>query len=565
MQTVLCDEAVPEMLRVPLANVILKAKMLNMGEPRAILALSLDPPNLSNLRSTILLLKEVGAFLNRCDNVQEFDGELTPLGRVMAALPLNINVSKLIVLGHIFGVLQDAIIIAASMSVKDMFNNFGFNNLASTYYEKLNWAAKSDSDSIACLNAYKVWRNDKANHRITSAFAEKEWARRNGLRVKALREVDALIADIKAKLHTFGIKEYISADKRTWESHFVNRTFVIKIIIAGAFYPNYFVKLPTNVDRYQKDIAKILSDRDPMNTVFLRGWPLKQPGLLYSKRFQDIFMQHMRLKKWNRKDITISFDGSTRVYIEYEKSDRNALDDYSFVQNAIKMRQCRIPIAINLLTENEAVRQANELGLTDMFQHTSSNIQISPCRRYMYAEKPYPDLPEQFEYRSKIVLQGPFSPIEMQLTHLTAVGASKTVNIESTSVNSVLLDTCPEKPRGLLLVAQTITQDARDMAHLTLRNTTLLPNIPGLASLIILIFTPYMELRRDPLGTHYTGALCGLGYNQSTKQSIFPEHDLQNIFDVEITMKDLRAVCYIIFKIFVLIFGLHIHNSRDKC
>ncbi|XP_050464010.1 probable ATP-dependent RNA helicase spindle-E isoform X2 [Cataglyphis hispanica] len=541
-EAILHEESLPEMLRIPLANVILKTKLLNMGEPKALLALSLDPPNLSNLRNTTLLLKEVGALLDRDQSIEEFDGELTLLGRVMAALPLDIHITKLIVLGHIFGILQDTIIIAASMSVKDIFN-INFHELQSTYNEKLYWAANSDSDSIACLNAFKVWRNDKANRRITNQQEEKEWAKRKSLRVKSLREIDAFIAELMVKLRRFGIKETMGSSKNTWENLYIDHTFIIKMIIAGAFYPNYFMKFPNKIEDCKQNIEKQLSFRNPINTVILRGWPLHQPGSLYSKRFQEIFGQHIGLK--NNEDITVSFDGSTRVYIEYEENNRTP-DNYWFVQNCIKMRQCRIPIEIQLLSETDAHRRAEKLGLTKDYGKivfSPSKSQEPPYKRYMYDKKPYPELPEESEYQSlKVKLQGPFSPIETQLIHLVSTGMSKFVSVDTTSVNSVLLDTCLDNPRGFLLVAQTINRSSKNDAHLILRNTTLLPNTPGLASLITLIFTPYMELRRNPLGTYYTGALCGLGYDPSTGKSLFPEHDIQIIFDNEITMNDLRMI-----------------------
>lgn len=536
------DESVPEMLRAPLANVVLKTKLLDMGEPKALLALSLDPPNLSNIRNTILLLKEVGALLNR--DTQEFDGDMTPLGRVMANLPLNVHVTKLIILGHIFGILSDAIIIAASMTVKDIFN-IGFHELETTYHEKMHWSAKSDSDSIACLNAFKVWQNDKANRRINNPNQEREWARRKSLRVRSLREMDAFINEIKYKLYQFGIKETTGPEKITWESLFIDRYFVLKFIIAGAFYPNYFVKFPYNINERIQQIEKMLAYRDPTNTIILRGWPVKQPGSLYSKKFQEIFGQHMLLDPKDYENITVSFDGSNRIYIEYEQKSR-IMSNYAFVRNCIKIRQCRIPIQINLLSQIDACRKAEDLGLTKDYgrilfeQSAKPNESLS--RRYMYDKKPYPDLPKSYEYQSKVTLQGPFSPIEVQLVHLVTKGLIKQVSVEATSVNSVLLDTCPENPKGIFLVAQTIIRDSKNLGHLTLRNTTLLPTTPGLTSLITLILTPYMELRRSPMGTYYTGALCGLGYNRSTGESLFPEHDLEIMFDVEITMNDLRMV-----------------------
>jgi ATP-dependent RNA helicase TDRD9 len=59
VQRVLEDEGVPEILRCPLERVVLQTKLFDMGEPKALLALSLDPPDLTNLENTVLLLKEV--------------------------------------------------------------------------------------------------------------------------------------------------------------------------------------------------------------------------------------------------------------------------------------------------------------------------------------------------------------------------------------------------------------------------------------------------------------------------------------------------------------------------
>ena len=52
----------PALVQEPLDRVILQAKRLNIGEPKAILALALDPPNLNDIEVTILKLKEVHFF-----------------------------------------------------------------------------------------------------------------------------------------------------------------------------------------------------------------------------------------------------------------------------------------------------------------------------------------------------------------------------------------------------------------------------------------------------------------------------------------------------------------------
>lgn len=111
------------------------------------------------------------------------------------------------------------------------------------------------------------------------------------------------------------------------------------------------------------------------------------------------------------------------------------------------------------------------------------------------------------------------------------------------SVNSVLLDNDLNQSR-CLLVAQSATQSNKDF--LILRNTTFLPNIPGLAAMFALSFAPRIELRCNSRRTYYTGALCGLGPKDNcTNQAIFPDHDIEIQFDVEITMDDIKEVYHL--------------------
>lgn len=59
LQNELDAETPPEIQRTSLENLILNTKLLRMGSPKNILGLAMDPPDLSNINKTILLLKEV--------------------------------------------------------------------------------------------------------------------------------------------------------------------------------------------------------------------------------------------------------------------------------------------------------------------------------------------------------------------------------------------------------------------------------------------------------------------------------------------------------------------------
>ncbi|CAF3262886.1 unnamed protein product, partial [Rotaria sp. Silwood2] len=79
----------PALAQESLDRVVLQAKKLNIGEPKSILALALEPSNINNIEVTILKLKELGAltvYMGQ-DEICPFDGDLTFLGKIMAALP----------------------------------------------------------------------------------------------------------------------------------------------------------------------------------------------------------------------------------------------------------------------------------------------------------------------------------------------------------------------------------------------------------------------------------------------------------------------------------------------
>lgn len=144
----------------------------------------------------------------------------------MAFLPLDIQITKLIMLGHVFGVLRDAIILGTSMTIKDVFNTQWHCSISS-YTTHRKWAYDSDSDCIAILNVYKMWQNEKANRRLTTYQAERHWAQRNGVQLKTLRELHVLINEITQRLMKFGIEESIGTNKSIWEG--INIPFVVII------------------------------------------------------------------------------------------------------------------------------------------------------------------------------------------------------------------------------------------------------------------------------------------------------------------------------------------------
>ncbi|EAW81856.1 hCG25512 [Homo sapiens] len=92
-----------------------------------------------------------------------------------------------------------------------------------------------------------------------------------------------------------------------------------------------------------------------------------------------------------------------------------------------------------------------------------------------------------------------------------------------------------------MLVAASLSINATGSTML-LRETSLMPHIPGLPALLSMLFAPVIELRIDQNGKYYTGVLCGLGWNPATGASILPEHDMELAFDVQFSVEDVVEV-----------------------
>lgn len=165
----LSDYALPAILREPLHKVILDTKRLGQQwEPKKVLSLAIQPPKLLEIERTILILKEAGALSLKTSRPGGYvnnahDGDLTFVGRIMANLPLDIKLSKLILLGYAFGMLRECIILAAALSTKTFFTCF-FKAHLEAFQAKWMWSSGWMCDCLTILNAYNVYEKMVRTH-----------------------------------------------------------------------------------------------------------------------------------------------------------------------------------------------------------------------------------------------------------------------------------------------------------------------------------------------------------------------------------------------------------------
>uniref|UniRef100_A0A1A9W595 Probable ATP-dependent RNA helicase spindle-E n=1 Tax=Glossina brevipalpis TaxID=37001 RepID=A0A1A9W595_9MUSC len=306
----------PEMLRCPLENVVLKAKLLDMGSPITVLGLSMDPPNLSDIQYTITTLKEIGALYKYANGIYSIDdGDISFVGRVMAMMPLDVRLTRLIILGWVFGALEESIIIAAGLSVRSIFSTQHYNreNQISAFIQKLKWADGSGSDLIAILCAYNEWASLNQVKEEHNEKYEHSWAGKKFINLRSIREMHLLILELKERLALFGINKnctYRISSSLDWE-----KAIILKIIISGAFYPNYFTRSRMTRPDKERTIYHTLCDHDPCNTVMLSNFEARHIGELYvgqiKKIFRDVAIQP--------EQIDVRFQpGSEKVFIVFK-------------------------------------------------------------------------------------------------------------------------------------------------------------------------------------------------------------------------------------------------------
>ncbi len=111
-QSQLPEHSTPEMARAPLESIVLKILALNL-EPNAVLKYALDPPEESSVSTAIVDLERLGAV-----NVE---GQLTPLGWHISAMPCPARAAKMLIYGVLLGCIGPVSTIAAGLCCRTPF------------------------------------------------------------------------------------------------------------------------------------------------------------------------------------------------------------------------------------------------------------------------------------------------------------------------------------------------------------------------------------------------------------------------------------------------------------
>ncbi|KAJ1528629.1 hypothetical protein ONE63_007024 [Megalurothrips usitatus] len=143
-------QPVPELLRIPLEQLILRMKVLRNfcgKDIHDIFSNMLESPDSESINSALVRLQNIGALDEKQD--------LTPLGCHLAQLPVDVRIGKLMLFGAIFRCLDSALTMAACLSYKSPFSA-PFNKRDEADAKKKEFAV-ANSDQLTALKAYTSW------------------------------------------------------------------------------------------------------------------------------------------------------------------------------------------------------------------------------------------------------------------------------------------------------------------------------------------------------------------------------------------------------------------------
>ncbi|PVD20242.1 hypothetical protein C0Q70_20738 [Pomacea canaliculata] len=165
----------PEIQRVPLDSLILQ--LVSMGLTNVRKFPFIEPPDISSIENSISYLKEQGALAS--------DESLTPIGQMLAMLPVDVVFGKMLIMGSIFHMTDPVLSVAAALSVQSPFTSKAHVDHDGIAARR---ALESDhGDPLTLLNAFDEWIQVKAEGRGT-----RKWCRRRCLEEQRFYEMTKL-------------------------------------------------------------------------------------------------------------------------------------------------------------------------------------------------------------------------------------------------------------------------------------------------------------------------------------------------------------------------------------
>ncbi|KAJ1544680.1 DEAH (Asp-Glu-Ala-His) box polypeptide 34, partial [Nowakowskiella sp. JEL0078] len=176
---------VPEIRRVQVHPLALQIVALGLGDP-----LNFDfveKPEEESLKEAMIALRDLGAIVGEAEvsenQITESEIRVTRLGGMLALLPVDVVMGKMLVLGSISDLIYPTIVIAAALSVQSPFIRISDSNVGVS--EMRRELMSDEGDPFTLLNIFSEWLHVKAEGKTNSS----NWCRRRGIEEQRLYEM----------------------------------------------------------------------------------------------------------------------------------------------------------------------------------------------------------------------------------------------------------------------------------------------------------------------------------------------------------------------------------------
>ncbi|XP_051944801.1 ATP-dependent RNA helicase A isoform X1 [Hippocampus zosterae] len=271
----------PEIFRTPLHEVALSIKLLRLGTIGHFLSKAIEPPPLDAVIEAEHTLRELDAL--------DSNDELTPLGRILARLPIEPRLGKMMIMGCIFGVGDAMCTISAATCFQEPFISEG-KRLG---FVHRNFAGSRFSDHVALLCVFQAW--DEV--RINGEEAECRFCEHKRLNMATLRMTWEAKVQLKEILVNSGFpEECLMTQMFTATGPDNNLDVVVSLLTYGA-YPNVC---------FHKEKRKILTTegRNALIHKSSVNCPFTSHDLVYPSPF-FVFSEKIRTRAISAKGMTL--------------------------------------------------------------------------------------------------------------------------------------------------------------------------------------------------------------------------------------------------------------------
>ncbi|XP_046735180.1 dosage compensation regulator isoform X1 [Diprion similis] len=220
------EHMTPEMFRTPLHELALSIKLLRLGSIGQFLSKAIEPPPLDAVIEAEVMLREM-----KCLDAND---ELTPLGKILARLPIEPRLGKMMILGCIFRVGDALSTMAANSTTFPEVYNMGPDMRRLSYQQKW-FAGARYSDHVAMLHAFQAWEEARGG----GEYAEQAFCDSKNLSLPTLRVTWEAKNQLQALLQSTGFpEETLCPTPLNYQAGSDVRLDTITALLCMGLYPN---------------------------------------------------------------------------------------------------------------------------------------------------------------------------------------------------------------------------------------------------------------------------------------------------------------------------------------